>query len=449
MDLEVEKLLRKGAIEEVEPCENQFLSNIFTIPKKGGERRLVVDMRDLNNFIEPVHFKMEDLSHLPSLLRRGDFMCKIDLKDAYQTIPIAKKSRIYLRFLWRGRLYQFTCLPFGLRSSPRIFTKVLKPLLVYLRALGVRLLVYLDNILIMAATPELCLEHTQLTWQLLTDLGFLGNLKKSVLAPKQQAEYLGFIVNSIEMKLFLMEEKLLRSKLEAEMLLKSNPVVKILGKLLGLLPVNSSSHCSGSSPFQKFTGRYDKGLKRLKGGQGYRSVVCLSPEAMKELEWWRDYVKMNNGKSILPLEEQDTIFSDTSKQGWGGTFESSKNKGSMELGGKVKITHKLARVKSSFPGFASFSSPTKRSACSDWHRQQNSNDLYQQIRGNPFTSSHISSLRDVELCSRQKPDFVSSVCSRRGKPDCRQKVKGVPGQPGMDAASSSVSGITKRSWLFQ
>ena len=39
VDLEVEKLLRKGAIEEVEPCKNQFLSNIFTIPKKGGERR--------------------------------------------------------------------------------------------------------------------------------------------------------------------------------------------------------------------------------------------------------------------------------------------------------------------------------------------------------------------------------------------------------------------------
>ena len=121
----------------------------------------------------------------------------------------------------------------------------------------------------------------------------------------------------------------------------------------------------------------------------------------------------------------------------------------MELGGKGKITHKLAGVKSSFPGFASFSSPTKTSACSDWHRQQNSNDLYQQIRGETFTSSHISSLRDVELCSRQKPDFVSIVCSQRGKPDCRQKVKGVPGQPGMDAASRGVSGITKRSWLFQ
>ena len=37
--LEVEKLLRKGAIEEVEPCKDQFLLNIFTIPKRGGRRQ--------------------------------------------------------------------------------------------------------------------------------------------------------------------------------------------------------------------------------------------------------------------------------------------------------------------------------------------------------------------------------------------------------------------------
>ena len=380
----------------------------------------------------------------------GGFYVQDRLKDAYQTIPIVKKSRIYLRFLWRGRLYQFTCLPFGLRSSPRIFTKVLKPLLVYLRALGVRLLVYLDDILIMAATPELCLEHTQLTWQLLTDLGFLGNLKKSVLAPKQQAEYLGFIVHSIEMKLFLMEEKLLRAKLEAERLLKSNPVVKILASFLGFCQSTLSAIAVAcSSPFQKFTGRYDKGLKRLKGGTRLPEYsLSLSRgqertgmvEGLRKNEQWQ--------KHFAPGRTRHNILRCFQAR-MGGTSESSKNRGSMELGGKVKITHKLARVKSSFPGFASFSSPTKTSTCSDWHRQQNSNDLYQQIRGNPFTSSHISSLRDVELCSRQKPDFVSSVCSRRGKPDCRQKVKGVPGQPGMDATPSGVSGITKRSWLFQ
>ena len=52
----------------------------------------MVDMRDLNGVMESVHFKIEDLLHLPSFLCSGEFMCKIDLKDAYQTVPIAKNQ---------------------------------------------------------------------------------------------------------------------------------------------------------------------------------------------------------------------------------------------------------------------------------------------------------------------------------------------------------------------
>ena len=326
-------------------------------------------------------------------------MSKIDLEDLYHTILIAKKSRIYLRFLWRGRLYQFTCLPFSLRSSPRIFTKVLKPLLVYLRALGVQLLVYLDNILIMAATPELCLEHTQLTWQLLTDLGFLGNLKKSVLTPKQQAEHPGVHCKFHRNEIVFIGRKTVKIKTRSRDAAEIKPSGKDIGKLLGLLPVNSSGHCSGSSPFQKFTVRYDKGLKRLKGetrlpeyslslsrGQERTGMV----EGLLKNEQWQKHFAPGRTRNNILRRFQARM---------GGTFECSKNRGSMELGGKGKITHKLAGVKSSFPGFASFSSPTKTSACSDWHRQQNSNDLYQQIRGNPFTSSDISSLRDVDFAA--------------------------------------------------
>ena len=124
VDQEIKKLLKKGAIEVVEHAENQFLSNIFTVPKKDGTRRPVIDLRQLNQFVKKVPFKMEDLTQIPSVLQKGDFLCKIDLQDAYLSIPVAKKSRVYLRFLWKGKLYQFTCLSFGLASSPRIFTKI-------------------------------------------------------------------------------------------------------------------------------------------------------------------------------------------------------------------------------------------------------------------------------------------------------------------------------------
>ena len=45
----------------------------------------------------------------------------------YYSLPIAIEHQKYLKFFWKGVLYTFTCLPMGLSSSPRIFTKVMKP----------------------------------------------------------------------------------------------------------------------------------------------------------------------------------------------------------------------------------------------------------------------------------------------------------------------------------
>ena len=56
-----------------------------------------------------------------------DWMGKIDLKDAYLTVPIYKKHRQFLRFKWRGQRYLFKSLPFGLATAPRTFTKLLCP----------------------------------------------------------------------------------------------------------------------------------------------------------------------------------------------------------------------------------------------------------------------------------------------------------------------------------
>ena len=246
--------------------------------------------------------------------------------------------------------------------------------------------------------------------------------------------------------------KTVKIKIRSRDAAEIKPSGKDIGKLLGLLPVNSSSHCSGFSPFQKFIGRYDKGLKRLKGGQGYRSVVCLSPEAKKELEWWRDYLKMNNGKSIFPPEEQDTIFLDASKQGWGAHLNLAKIGGPWNWEENVKSHINWLELKAAFLALQAFLPQLKYQHVQIGIDNKTAMTYINKLEGtrsHRVTSSHISSLRDVELCSRQKPDFVSSVCFWRGKPDCRQKVKGVPGQPGMDAASSGVSGITKRSWLFR
>lgn len=46
------------------------------------------NLKPLNCFIPYEHFKRESIHKLKDLLKKGDYMVKIDLKDAYLTVPI-------------------------------------------------------------------------------------------------------------------------------------------------------------------------------------------------------------------------------------------------------------------------------------------------------------------------------------------------------------------------
>jgi len=70
---------------------------------------------------------MENLKNAITLMTPNCFMATIDLKDAYYSVPVNVNDRKYLRFIWKNQLFQYTCLPNGLSSAPRIFTKILKP----------------------------------------------------------------------------------------------------------------------------------------------------------------------------------------------------------------------------------------------------------------------------------------------------------------------------------
>ena len=60
-----------------------YLSSLFLVPKKGGSQRPVVNLKPLNQFLPYEHFKMEGIHMVRDLLRKGDFMVKIDLKDCF------------------------------------------------------------------------------------------------------------------------------------------------------------------------------------------------------------------------------------------------------------------------------------------------------------------------------------------------------------------------------
>lgn len=125
-------------------------------------------------------------------------MCTIDLKDAYYLVKIDKNSRKFLRFIFKDTLYKFTCLPFGLCTSPFVFTKVMKPVVNTLREQGLMSTIYLDDILCIESTYESCVKNVTVTVtkKLLESLGFLINEEKSMNIPLTQCKFLGLIINS-------------------------------------------------------------------------------------------------------------------------------------------------------------------------------------------------------------------------------------------------------------
>ena len=71
LDEQIVDFLAKGIVEKVVHTEPEFISNVFVRPKKNGSHRLILNLRDLNNFIEYHHFKMDTIETVIGLMRQN------------------------------------------------------------------------------------------------------------------------------------------------------------------------------------------------------------------------------------------------------------------------------------------------------------------------------------------------------------------------------------------
>ena len=76
-----------------------------------------MNLKGLNRFVEHIHFKMECIVVMKRMVRKGDFT-KIDLQDAYFTIPITQSIRNFFSFYGRGPFFNSLAFVLGSRSPP-------------------------------------------------------------------------------------------------------------------------------------------------------------------------------------------------------------------------------------------------------------------------------------------------------------------------------------------
>jgi hypothetical protein len=313
-DEAINNLLSIGAISECVPCEGQFVSSIFLTPKPNGKMRLILNLKNLNKFIDTTHFKLEDLRTAVKLVTPDCYLAIIDLKDAYFSIKVHEHSRKYLRFYYSGKLYEYNALAFGLNTSPYIFTKITKPVVKLLRSAGFLSTVYLDDWLLLGKSKHACLENIKVTKALLTSLGFIVNKEKSVLTPAKSCKFLGIVIDTQCFNLSLPSQKRthIQSELKQFMKLKRCKIRK-LAQIAGLLV----SAC----PAIEYGWLYTKEIERckflaLQENDNYDRFVTISDTIKPDLTWWM----LALDKSVHPIRDDvycKEIFSDASTKGWG------------------------------------------------------------------------------------------------------------------------------------
>jgi hypothetical protein len=320
IDAEVRSLLQKRAIEE---CSGRgFYSRIFTIPKKTGDLRPVLNLRPLNKFLTAPKFKMETLTNICRMLRPGDWMTSIDLSDAFLHVAVHPTSRKYLRFRWGAALYQFRTLPFGLSLSPFVFTKIVRPILKWAREKGIRISAYLDDILIAARTKEEAKEHTRLVREQLEKLGFLIKDAKSTLDPTQRIDHLGFRIDTAKMTLSVPRPKVRDLRREAEKMIKAGTIqlrrlAAFIGKAIAMTVAVFPARLRTRNLIQVQNAALAKKCK-------WTDPVTLNSAALENLNWWRSHLSDWNGQGFLPQRTDVDVYTDASEDAWGMVIESKE-----------------------------------------------------------------------------------------------------------------------------
>ena len=85
------------------------------------------------------------------------------------------------------------CLCFRLTPGSYIFTKLLKISIAFLPRIGTLIIINVDDMLLIGSIAEDVQTYLDTVTLLLQGLVFVINLKKSVMTPSQEMEFLGII----------------------------------------------------------------------------------------------------------------------------------------------------------------------------------------------------------------------------------------------------------------
>uniref|UniRef100_A0A2H1V008 SFRICE_007242 n=1 Tax=Spodoptera frugiperda TaxID=7108 RepID=A0A2H1V008_SPOFR len=306
----IDKMKSQGILKVVQ-LSPSFVSPLFLTPKPDGSSRPIFNLKMLNKFVKAQPFHLINMYRIPDFLQPQDRMCKIDLSQAYFHLKISKSHRRFLRLIYNQELLEMTCLPFGLSTAPKTFSILTNWIAQILRERwDIRIIVYLDDYLIVNQNAHVLRDHVQITLDTLQDLGWQVNFEKSVLYPQKTITYLGILWNPWDNLKSLPKEKTFSLIKKVSSVLDQGMIsVKELQKITGLL--NFASYVV---PRGRLNHRQLLMFMNSLPDHASKSYP-LTQNVQNELEWW-----IRNCQASTPLHYPPPVHfltTDASNHGWG------------------------------------------------------------------------------------------------------------------------------------
>lgn len=303
-----------------------FEQSIFTVPKSDGGHRLCTNYIKLNKFAQVDRFQMEGVEQVSTLIQPNDYGMLLDLKDCYLTMGLHPAQRRYCRFRCPdGKRWQWKTVSFGTAEAPQICTKVLRPVFGILKSLGIRCLIYIDDLLCLDQDPIRLARAMGLALELLQkELGLQIKVSKAQWSPAREFTCLGFIWNTTTMQVRVPPKRIKAIQRSAIRLTNASTrghavATKDLARFVG--QVVSCSRAVHPAKRRLLYLQHD--LAKAVRKRGWKGTIRLSRHAVQALEWWLGEEPWKvNGHHIVepsrPLQMSLKTDAATGNVGYGG-----------------------------------------------------------------------------------------------------------------------------------
>lgn len=304
--------------------------------KYSDKHRLVVDLSaphndpdnsSLNDLIAKEDFsltytKLDEAINIIQELGPKTWLCKTDLVDAFKQIPVHPKLWPYQGIRWKGKYYFYTRLVFGCRSSPKIFDHLSRAIVwIAKNNYGIQRILHLLDDFLTLDDPTFPAFRTMAVLTLLLKKLCIGYSLSKTVGPVHDLEYLGLILDTVNMQCRLPLDKLQRIiNMVVSFMKRPTCTKREMLSLCGNLSFATRVIPAGRSfMFRLFQVAYSV--------EPYHHHVTITSAAKADLRMWQHFLQNWNGVSLFidvhrSLAEDMDLYTDASGTiGYGGFFK--------------------------------------------------------------------------------------------------------------------------------